>query len=102
MNKELLFKTYRNVSGAALYVFLVSQVMQHGNQWFGKEDNFFTPVAFLLLFSLSAAVMASLIFGLPAILLLDGKKKDGILAVFYSIGWLGFYTILGLLILILI
>lgn len=102
MNKKLLFKTFRNTTGAAIYVFLVSQIMQNGEKLFGRGDNMFTPFAVMLLFSLSAAVMASLVFGLSAILFLENKKKESILAAFYSICWLAVYTMLGLLTLFII
>lgn len=102
MNKELLFKTFRNTTGAALYIFLVSQIMQNGEKLFGGPDNMFTPFAVLLLFSLSAAVVSGLIFGLSAILFFENKKTEGVKAAIYSVGWLGLYTLLGLLILFII
>jgi hypothetical protein len=101
MDKELLFKTFRNTTGAAAYIFLVSQVMANGERLFGK-DNSLTPFAVLMLFSLSAAVVGSLVFGLTVMLFLDNKKKESVKAAIYSIGWLGIYTLLGLLTLIVI
>ncbi|HOX41740.1 MAG TPA: hypothetical protein PK263_06145 [bacterium] len=100
MNKELLIKTFRNTSGAAIYIFAVSQVMQNGEKLFGKEDNMLAPFAVLLLFSLSAAVVGGLVFGQSILLFLSNKKIDGIKAAIYSIGWLGIYTMIGFLILL--
>lgn len=102
MDKKLLFKTFRNVSGAALYIFLVSQIMQNGEKLFGKEDSMFTPFAILLLFSLSAATVGGLVLGESIILFLNKKNSEGIMAAVYSVGWLGAYTVLGLLILALV
>jgi hypothetical protein len=102
MDKELLFKTFRNTTGAALYIFIVSQIMQNGEKLFGKTDTMFTPFAVLLLFTLSAAVVSSLVFGLSVILFLDNKKKESIQAGIYSISWLGVYTVLGLITLFLL
>jgi len=99
VNKKLLTKTFLYTSGATIYIFLVSQVMSHGNQWFGKEDKAFTPFVVLLLFSLSAAIVGSLVLGQSVLLFLDGKKNESVKATTYSIGWLAFYTILGLVIL---
>lgn len=101
MNKELLFKTFRNVTGAVLYIFFVSQVMQNGSKLFGNEDNMFTPFAVLLLFSLSAAVVGGLILGQSVILFLNKKNPEGIKATIYSIIWLATYTFLGLFVLFL-
>ncbi|HBG81236.1 TPA: hypothetical protein DDW69_00150 [candidate division CPR2 bacterium] len=102
MNKELLLKTFRNTSGAAVYMFLVSQVMQNGSKLFGEKDSMFTPLVVLLLFSLSAAVVGGLVFGQSIILFLNKKNSEGIKAAIYSIGWLGIYTVLGLLLLLIV
>lgn len=98
MDKKLLLKTFRNTIGAAIYIFAVSQIMQNGERLFGSDnDNMFAPFAVLLLFSLSAAVVGSLLFGQSISLFLEGKKIEGYKAAIYSIGWLGIYTVLGLL-----
>jgi hypothetical protein len=102
MNKDLLIKTFRNTTGAIIYIFLVSQVMQNGGKLFGENDNFFTPFVVLLIFCFSAAVVGGLVFGQSVILYLDNKKTESIKAAIYSIGWLGIYTILGFLTLIII
>jgi hypothetical protein len=102
MNKELLVKTFRNTAGAVIYIFLVSQIMQNGGKLFGETDNMLTPFVVLLLFSFSAAVVGGLTFGQSVILFIDNKKSDSIKAAIYSVGWLGLYTILGFLILIIL
>jgi hypothetical protein len=102
MNKELLLKTFRNTLGATIYIFLVSQIMQNGSKFFGEKDTFLTPFVVLLLFSLSAAVVGGLVLGQSILLFLDNKKSESVRALFYSIGWLGVYTVLGLLMLVLI
>ena len=100
MNKELLLKTFRNTSGAAVYIFLVSQIMQNGDQLFGQNDNMLTPFVVLLLFSLSAAVVGGLVLGPSVVLFLENKKSESIKSALYSIGWLGLYTVLGMLLLL--
>jgi len=102
MEKKLLGKTFRNTIIVAVYIFLVSLVMNFGSSWFGAEDNFLTPFVVLLLFSLSAAVVGGLIFGQSVFLFFDNKKKESITAAIYSVGWLGLYTILGMLVLVLL
>lgn len=102
MDKKLMLRTFVNATGAAIYIFIVSQIMQNGDKLFGKEDNMFAPFAALLLFSLSAAVVGGLILGNPLVLFLEGKKKESIKAAVYSISWLGLYTILGLFTLIIL
>ncbi len=101
MDKILLLKTFRNSALAVIYIFLVSQVMVHGENWFGK-NNSMTPFVILLLFSFSAAVVGGLILGQSVILFLDKNKSESIKSAIYSISWLGLYTVLGLTILIFI
>lgn len=102
MNKELLRKTFRNTSGAVIYIFLVSQLMQNGSKLFGEEDNTIMPFVFLMLFSLSAAIVGGLTFGQSVILFLNKKNNEGIKAAVYAIGWLGLYTSLGILTLLIL
>jgi len=100
MNNKLLIQTLRNVTFVAVYVFFVSQIMQNGDRLFGEVDNMLAPFVFLLLFSLSAAVVGGLIFGQSIMLFLSGKKSESIKAAQYSVGWLGIYTVLGLILLL--
>jgi len=89
--------TFRNTVLAAIYIFIVSQIMQNGDKFFGKTDNMFTPFVVLLLFCLSAAVVGGLVFGKSLFLFLENKKDESVRSAIYSIGWLGVYTVLGLL-----
>jgi hypothetical protein len=102
LDKTLVFKTLRNTAIAAVYIFLVSQIMENGDKIFGEVDNMFAPFAFLLLFSLSAAVVGGLVLGQSVILFLDKKNTEGTKATIYSIGWLGIYTVLALIVLVLL
>ena len=103
MNKKLLLKTFRNTSFAAIYIFLVSQLMQNGDKLFGEKTNpAIAGVVILLLFCLSAAIVGGLVFGESVIQLIDNKKREAILAAIYSVAWLGAYTIIGILLLFLI
>ena len=86
MKKELLIKTLRNTSGAVIYIFIVSQVMQNAGKLFGQKDNFFTPFAVLLLFCLSAAVVVGLVLGQSIILFFDNKKPRVSKQLFIALG----------------
>ena len=69
---------------AFLYIVLVSLLMTNGEKLFGN-NNILAPVGVLLLFVLSAIIMASLIFGKAIIMYLNGDKKDSIKLVIYNI-----------------
>ena len=102
MNKKILLNTFRNTLVAVIYIFLVSQIMQNGGKLFGEADNMFTPFVVLLLFTLSAAVVGGLVFGQSLMLFLDNKKKDGVTAAIYSIGWFAIYTVAGFMLLLIV
>ena len=99
MGKKLLAKTFRNTVFVLIYIFLVSQVMFHGAEWFGNINNGIGSFVILLLFTLSAAVVGGLVFGESVMLFFDNKKRESVKAAIYSIGWLGLYTVFVLLIL---
>lgn len=102
MNKTLLFKTFINTTAASLYILVVSQIMRNGEKLFGKVDNGLMPFFILMLFTLSAAVVGGLVFGESIYLFFENKKAESLKAVFYSIGWLGVYTLLAFLVLVII
>lgn len=68
-----------DASLTALYIIGVGIFMNFVSQKIGnKEDTFLDPIAFIMLFVLSAAITSYLMFGQPAIWYLDGKKKEAI------------------------
>ncbi len=74
--------------GVTLYCSFVGLFFWKGNELFGKVPNFFGPVAFLLLFSVSALICALLVFYNPYKLFFDGKKKEAVDLVLYTAAWL--------------
>lgn len=80
--------------GVLVYVASVALIMNSAEQIFGKMDNYWGPIAFLMLFVLSAAVVGSLVLARPIMLYLDGHKKTAVQLLMMSIGWLFLMTIL--------
>lgn len=76
MNK--IFKNpYLNSVYAEVYIILIVSLITYiGKQ--DSPDNFFSPVAALSLFVLSASVMGYLFLGEPLQLFLDGEKKQAV------------------------
>lgn len=97
MKKELLKSALLNSFGVYVYVLLVALFMTHANALLGTNDTLFSIVAFLILFVLSAGVVGGLVLGKPVILYLDGKKKDSVALVFYTLFVLFVLLILTLL-----
>lgn len=76
-----------NAVAAFVYILAVVLVMSSLQRLMqGREDGFLAPVTFLSLFVLSASVMASLFFGKPAMLYVDGKKKEALVMLCWTIG----------------
>ena len=87
--------------GILLYISLVGTLMSHGDSLFGHEDNaFFTPIAVLALFTLSASVVGALVLGKPLQMYLDTKKKEAVALFMQTVGWLAGFTFVLLAILI--
>lgn len=75
-------------AGVLLYIALVALIIQNGEKIFGKMQNFWGPVAFLLLFVFSALITGLLVLGRPAYLFLNGAKTEAVKMLFYTVGWL--------------
>lgn len=92
-NKDIALASFINSVGVAVYVGGVAFIMSNGERIFGKMDNFLGPVAFLLLFIMSAAITGALVLGRPVMLFLDRQKKEAIKLFLFSVGWLLVITI---------
>ena len=73
-----------NSLGTAIYILLVSLVMNNAENTFGKLNETVAPLAFLLLFVFSALVTSGLILGKPIMLYIDGQKREGLKLLFYT------------------
>jgi len=87
-NKNNILKSAAiDALGTALYVAVVASFMFYGPKFFesGKPDTVFAPIMMLLLFVFSAALTGSLMFGRPVIWFLDGKKKEALSLLIYTL-----------------
>jgi len=80
-----------------IYIIPVAYLMMHGNSIFGQVNSIIAIITFLLLFSLSALVVGGLILGKPIMLYLDGKKKEAVLMLVSTGGWLALYVMLAMI-----
>ncbi len=74
--------------GVTGYIALVALVMHNGEKLFGEKDTILMPIAFLLLFVLSAAITATLTLGRSLILYFEGSKAEGARLFFCTLAWL--------------
>jgi ABC-type Fe3+-siderophore transport system permease subunit len=80
---------------AAIVLFIAS--LQNPNTPDPPEFQILVPIGFLMLFVLSAAVMGMLIFGAPVMLYIDGKKKEAVKLLAWTVGSLAAITVCMLL-----
>lgn len=88
MKKELLSKSFINASGVFIYMSLIAMFFRNTEKIFGNTPEFFAPIFMLLLFVISATITGYLVLGKPIFLYMDGFKKDSILLLSYTIGWM--------------
>ncbi len=77
-----------NSLGTAIYITLiVSFIYSLGNFFPGPDKKtILIPVAMLMLFVFSAAVTGFLVLGRPVIWYLNGKKREALSLLFYTLG----------------
>ena len=88
--------------GTAIYIALVALIMTYGNRFFGQATGLFGGIGILLLFTLSALIVGSLILGKPLMLYLDGQKKEAVRLLIDTIIILAIVTIVLLSLLALV
>lgn len=93
-NSKLILLSFLNSLGVTAYISVVTLAMRNGEKIFGKvENNFLGPIAFLLLFVLSAAITGFLVIGRPVLLYLESRKPEAVKLFLYTIGWLFVLTV---------
>ncbi len=98
---KILKRAFINSAGTAIYVILVAAFIFSLQFFFSESgDTIIIPIAMLLLFVCSAAITGFLVFGKPIMLYVDGKKKEAVLLLGYTIGILSLITILAFVLLI--
>lgn len=80
-----------------IYVVLVAWIMTNGDKIFGQANTLLGPVAFLLLFVVSATIVGLLVLGKPITLYLEGFKKEAVRLLVYTVICLIIITALALL-----
>ena len=91
-----------NAFATTAYIVAVGSFMYYGGEIkLGRENTFLIPVALLLLFVFSAALTGFLIFGKPAQMYVDGKKKEALSLLFNTLGIFSIITFSALVLIIL-
>jgi len=89
--------------GVLLYIVLVASIMTNAERIFGKMDkDLLGPIAFLLLFTISATITGLLVLGRPNYLFLNDRKKEAVTFLSATLGWLVAITVVVFIILFVI
>lgn len=75
-----------NALWTVLYIILVATFLHSAPRIFENEPNILIPVFMLMLFVFSATITSGLILGRPIIWYLDGKKKEAVTLLGYTMG----------------
>lgn len=75
-----------NAGAATIYILIVASVMFYGTKFAGPSNSVIAPIAAISLFTLSAAIMAYVFGYQPALLFLDGKKKEAVNLFLQTVG----------------
>lgn len=88
------------LSAAGYIIIIVGTINFLSHTLKDKPDTIGAPVAFLSLFTLSAAVMAYLFLYQPLQLFIEGKKKEAINLFVRTIGIFAIFTVIVLILLL--
>ncbi|HAV11743.1 MAG TPA: hypothetical protein DCX32_04375 [Candidatus Moranbacteria bacterium] len=103
MDKKFLKTAFFLAASEAAYILLVATLMRGAEKFLGdKPDNFLAPLTFLLLFVISAAISAALVFGKPVLLYLENKKEEAVRVFAFTLGWLALFFAAAITVLILV
>lgn len=93
MNKNFIKIAFLHAVGVLVYIIFVVSILQNAERIFGKMNNIVGPASFLMLFVTSAAVTGGLTLGRPVLWYWDGKKKEAVELLIYTVGWLLVFTL---------
>ena len=102
MKSTIKYAAMNSLGTAAYIVFVVSLIFFFGSRFPEDGKTVFAPIAMLMLFVFSAAFTSALVFGRPVIWYLDGKKKEALSLLFYTLGIFLAITLIVFLFLVII
>src|SRR5579864_1102307 len=95
MKSKIFWQGALHALGVGAYVLLVATILNKGKEWFANVRGVFAPAMILLLLVFSAAVVGSLIFLVPALWGVSGKKQEGLRLLIATLGWLAVLVIVS-------
>lgn len=94
---NIISRSFLNALAAACYIAGIATLMQNGERVFGEMHKTTGPIAFLMLFVVSAGITGGLIVGKPLLLYFDNQKNAAVKMFIYTLGWLALGVVILLL-----
>jgi hypothetical protein len=92
---SLPFIAFLQATGLLIYCSLIGLLFWKGNHLFGPMPTLFGPVAFFLLFMISAVICALLYLGYPFLLFWEHKQtRTALHLVAYTTAWCALFVII--------
>lgn len=88
MQKKLMIYAISSALGEIAYISLVVLIMLKSDKIFKNGLGALNVIAFLMLIVFSGAVSVALIFGKPALLYVNGKKKESLELFGLTLSWM--------------
>ena len=88
VSERILMYAFGHAAAAAAYVAGMAYFMANAKDIIGSRPDYIGITVFLLVFSISAAVMGMLVFGRPAIWFLAGAKLEAVQLAVSTVGFL--------------
>lgn len=92
-NLSLPFLGFLQATGLLVYIILISFILINSNKVFGPVGNFFGPLAFLLLFVVSALISSFLVLARAGYLFWEKKYREAFTLTLWTLTWAIFYLI---------
>lgn len=99
--KEIRKTAFLRALATTLYIIAVGSFMYYGSLVkLGRANVILVPITLLLLFVFSAALTGFLIFGKPAQMYVDGKKKEALSLITHTLIFFSIITFIAILLLV--
>ncbi|MDO8516412.1 MAG: hypothetical protein Q7S28_04120 [bacterium] len=97
MQKNIIKFGFLHAGATTAYIALLVLSIHYAVSFFesrGAEETILMPMVMLLLFVISAAITGFAVFGRPVMWYMDGKKKEAIALLAWTLGALMFFAML--------
>ena len=98
---QIMKRAFINATGTLAHILLVVLLISSLQNAIPKASNtILIPIAMLLLFVFSAGLTGGLVFGKPVLVYLEGRKKEAVHLVAYTLAFLLLFTLITFILMV--